>query len=192
MAQFMNKFTFVTSNANKLNEARIMLNSVGIEIEGAEINFVELQLNTQEEIVKNKLEQAYNLLKRPVIVDDTGVYISKFDNFPGVITKTLVDSIGIEGIVRLIEDGDEACFKTVIGFRDGDTVKIFDGTLNGNLTKIRFSEINPKAPISSIFIPIGQDKTLSELGEGFLNGNSHRSRALRRMADYLKNDYAKK
>lgn len=188
----MNRLTFVTSNANKLNEARSMLESTGIEIDGAEINFIELQLNTQEEVVESKLEQAYNILKKPVFVDDTGVFISKFDNFPGVITKVLVESIGVNGIARLIDEGDEACFKTVIGFRDGNTVEVFEGSLDGKLTKSKFSDINPKAPISSIFIPKGQDKTLAELGVGYLNRNSHRSRALKKMADYLKISYANK
>lgn len=189
----MTKIIFATSNQNKLEEVKqlLRLDGINMEISGSDIKFLELQLDSQEEIVRNKLEHAYKLLSLPVFVDDTGLFISKFNNFPGVTTKQVVESLGLDGILKLIDEGDEARFRTIIGFKDGKDEKVFEGVLNGTLTKVPFSTINPKAPISSIFIPEGENKTLAELGKDFINKSSHRSRAFAKFLEFLRLKYDK-
>lgn len=189
----MTRIIFATSNQNKLEEVKqlLKLDGINMEISGSDIKFQELQLDSQEEIVKDKLEYAYKSLGLPVFVDDTGIFISKYNNFPGIITKQVVESLGLDGILKLIDEVDKAYFRTIIGFKDGECEEVFEGVLNGTLTKVPFSTINPEAPISSIFIPEGENKTLAELGKDFVNENSHRSRAFAKFLEFLRLKYDK-
>jgi len=63
---------FATTNANKLREVNEIL---GEKLESIEIELVEPQALDVEEVVKEKAKDAFAKTGKPVLVEDTGVYV---------------------------------------------------------------------------------------------------------------------
>ena len=131
----MKTIFFVTTNPNKLEEARKVLELSNLKIEPVILELPEVQHFSQEYVVTEKLKHAYKKLKKPVFVDDTGIYFSDYADFPGTMTKFVVNSLKLEGIMRLIDEGSKAFFRTLVGFTDGKKTIICEGKLEGQLTK---------------------------------------------------------
>jgi len=72
--------TFVTGNKAKVRDTQKIL---GIPLSIADIDLDEIQEIDVEKVTLHKVEQAYQLIKQPVIVDDVGLYIDAWNGFPG-------------------------------------------------------------------------------------------------------------
>ena len=59
----------VTSSKSKLKETALVLE--GFELEAVPLELEEPKTQEQEEVVRRKAEQAFSLINRPVLVDDT-------------------------------------------------------------------------------------------------------------------------
>lgn len=93
--------------------------------------------------------------------------------------------MGLENVLKLIEEGDEAEFRTVITYMDGEREIVVEGAVEGTLTKTIEGNVNPKAPFSSIF-RVG-NKLMKDLAGDELRIYSHRGRAL----EQLKKEFEK-
>lgn len=102
------KINFATSNSGKINTLKKLLeyNKLDIEIISQKLNIIEPQANSVNEISKAKALQAFNILKEPVLVEDGGFYIEALNDFPGVYVRYILDTIGADGIIKLM-DGKE-------------------------------------------------------------------------------------
>lgn len=101
----MKKINFVTSNKGKINTLKRLfkLNDINIEIVPQKLDIVEPQAHTVNEVSKSKALQAYKILNEPVVVEDGGFYIDALGNFPGVYVRYILDTIGVDGIIKLLE-----------------------------------------------------------------------------------------
>ena len=54
---------------------------------GKKLDIPEIQTLNQKEVAIDKARKAYEILKQPLIVDDSGFFVNKYNNFPGVLTK---------------------------------------------------------------------------------------------------------
>lgn len=175
---------FVTGNKNKLREAKEIISS---ELISKDIDLPEVQELYAEKVIEHKVKEAYNILKKPVMVEDVGFYIKSWNDFPGAFIKWALKSMKSNGIYNAIKDQNdksvvaEAC----IGYYDGNEVKIFKGQLEGTLT-------SPKGDngfgFDNIFIPNGHDKTLAEMTSEEKNKMSMRKLALEKFENFLKNN----
>ncbi|KKT29853.1 MAG: hypothetical protein UW16_C0022G0013, partial [Microgenomates group bacterium GW2011_GWC1_44_10] len=102
----MNKLIFATGNQAKLLDASKALSYLGIEIVGQKIDTEEIQSLDQEEIVTKKAKKAFEMVKSPLFVDDTGFYLDSYPQFPGTLTKHVNKTLGIQGLSRLYEEGE--------------------------------------------------------------------------------------
>ncbi|MBU1849668.1 MAG: non-canonical purine NTP pyrophosphatase, partial [Nanoarchaeota archaeon] len=144
---------------------------------------------SQYEVVKSKALQAYEKLKKPVIVDDTGIYFEEYKDFPGTHTKYLFKTIGFKGLQKLLFKAKKnAYFKTLICYKDKSTTKIFSGVWKGIITTNISSSFNPDWQYNSIFIPEGFKKTLSEISVDERIKHSHRRKALQKLMSWLKDE----
>lgn len=184
------KIYFVTSNPHKLSAVKSFFKTSGIQISGYKMNLPEIQSENQKEILKLKLEHAWHTLHKPVIADDTGIYIKKYNNFPGTNTKQIILGLGIKGIHKIIENDEPAFYRTMIGFANKDGIKLFEGVLEGKLKRKIPKKINPKAFFSSIFVPVNEKLTLAEISD--LMFPSHRAKALAKLKNYLMKQKVKK
>jgi non-canonical purine NTP pyrophosphatase (RdgB/HAM1 family) len=152
--------TFITGSEHKLAEVERIL---GCSLIREAVSLEEIQSLDLEPVVRHKAAQAYALLKRPVLVEDTGLAFSAWNGFPGALIKWLLVSVGVEGICRLLrgESNRNATATTLFGYCDGRELRVFPGSVNGLIAE---------APRGSsgfgwdaIFQPLGSTRTFAEM-----------------------------
>lgn len=153
----------VTSNENKFIELKELAKSFNIELEQLKGEKIEIQSDNLEEISKTAAYLAYLTFRRPLIVDDSGLFIETLQNFPGPYTNFVKNTIGLKGILKLLEDLKDrsAYFMTVLTFTDGKIIKTFNGIVKGVISE----EIrgNSGFGFDPIFIPEGEKRTFAEM-----------------------------
>ena len=155
------KITYVTGNKAKIDSARMYLEPLGIEVDNIKMEIDEIQRDTCEEVVLHTVKEAYKEIKHPVLKNDSGLFIESLNGFPGVYTHYVEDTIGEDGILKLMDgiENRKAKFIEVYAYmEDEDNIKIFTSVTKGSIS-------NEKSGIYGwsydyIFIPEGYDKTL--------------------------------
>ncbi|MDE1856099.1 MAG: RdgB/HAM1 family non-canonical purine NTP pyrophosphatase [Candidatus Micrarchaeota archaeon] len=175
-------FVFVTSNHNKLREAEQILER---KVAHSDIDVPEIQSINGADIVRDKAERAYKILKKPVVVEDTGLYIESLNGFPGALVKLVLVNCGTDGIARLVKRGQSraAHAEVYIGFYDGKKMRIFSGRTDGRIA------LRPRGKSGFgwdvLFVPKGYTKTYSQMSSELKNKISHRGKAFRKLKRYL-------
>ncbi len=157
---------YVTSNDGKFEEVSgfIEKNEPSIKIKQFKTDIEEIQSLDQKEIAIDKARKAFELIKKPLLIDDSAIYFEKYNNFPGTLSKYISLGIGIEGIKKLIDEKDKAYFMLhMIYIDDPENITIFEGKCEGTLTKPKELSGCPTLPYDCIFIPNGIDKTYAQI-----------------------------
>jgi len=173
---------FLTSNKNKAKEAEAILKRP-IKITSKEIK--EIQSLDLEEIVYHKVVDAYKAVKKPVFVEDVGIYIEAWNGFPGPFYRYINECGGPNLLLRMMnsEKNRNAASKVVVGFHDGEEIHKFIGEVKGKIANELRGPI--KFGWDPVFIPEGYDKTFSELGPDIKNSISARRIALNKFKNFL-------
>jgi len=149
---------FVTGNHHKLKEFESIL---GIKLNHSDLDLDEIQSIDVEEVATHKARQAYELLKEPVIVEDTGLYFEELNGLPGALVKFFVKNLSLEQMASLVKENRKATAITCIAFFDGEKLKTFKGETKGEIAK------EPKGTNGfgwdPIFIPEGYAQTFAEI-----------------------------
>ena len=80
------KIVLVSGNINKVKEFREILGG-DFEVENVKLDLDEIQSMSVLDISERKARQAYAVLKRPVVVEDTGFFIDELGGLPGPFIK---------------------------------------------------------------------------------------------------------
>lgn len=178
----MEHLLFATSNKDKVREFREIL---GYEIAQVELELSEPQAIEVEDVVREKAMQAYRMLNKPVVVEDTGLYVNAWNGFPGALVKWMIKSAGLKGMLNMLkyEKDRSATAKTAIGFYDGKATHIFSGSVDGTVAE----KIMGKSGFGwdPIFIPTGFKESFAELGGKQKNAVSMRSIALSKLKEFM-------
>jgi inosine/xanthosine triphosphate pyrophosphatase family protein len=151
-----------------LNEYLLKYNIINIDLDVPEIQTISV-----EEVTKEKINSAYELLKKNfneiiekfnekgvkinnvndviVISEDTGLYINDMKKFPGALIKFYLGSIGINGIIDM-NGNSKAKAQTVIGIiKYGKIMKPIVGNRTGKIAtdspEFEIAENNVKSQI---------------------------------------------
>ncbi|HIQ50166.1 MAG TPA: XTP/dITP diphosphatase [Nanoarchaeota archaeon] len=183
---------FCTGNKHKLKEYKAILEVAGIKVKKVSAKLIEIQANKLEDVAKEKVKTAYEKIKKPVFVEDAGLFIEALNGFPGVYSAYVFKTIGNQGILKLLNGikNRKAIFKAVIAFVDENhKIHFFKGCCKG---KIAYSiRGNFGFGFDPIFIPKGYNKTFAEDVE-LKNKISHRKRAIEKFVNFLKRKYLSK
>lgn len=188
----MKTIFLATGNKHKVEEIGAILKEYAVEVQAHQVEFVEPDFSTLEEVAKEKAKQAFSTLKKPLIVEDTGVYFEAYNNFPGGLAKRIYKSIGFTGLLALIKaaKNKNAYFRTVICFTaDGKAFEVFSGKLQGHLLEHIVEEEKDRLPYEKIIIPVGEKRALAELSKEEKNRISHRAIATRKLGKWLQENY---
>src|SRR5947199_208252 len=93
---------FVTQNHHKYQEARRTLDPFGIKIRMLAAPKTEIQSTSLSAIAKFAAKEAAKKHNRPVLVEDSGLFVKALDGFPGPFSSYVHDTIGVEGLLRLM------------------------------------------------------------------------------------------
>jgi XTP/dITP diphosphohydrolase len=176
---------FVTTNEHKRREVQQIL---GVELERADLDLPEIQAIDPAEVATEKARAARAALgapEAPVLVEDSGLMVDVWDGFPGALTKWLMRSVGNEGLLRMLPEGEDRSARAVcvvaLAGADG-TVHTFRGEVPGTLAE------EPRGEggfgYDPVFVPEWSSLTYAEMGEG-KNADSHRARAFRAVREWL-------
>ena len=171
---------FASSNKHKYEEAEKILAEFGIKLEFFQTDLMEIQSDSLSEIASQKALDAYGKCKKPVIVEDDGLFIDSLSGFPGPYSSYIFNTIGNNGILKLIGSNRAAQFRAVIAFCDSNKKPVFfESNVFGEISK----NIQGKGwGYDPIFVPENQNKTYAELAEK--NNLSHRYRSLKKFASH--------
>lgn len=178
----MKAVTFASSNENKYREVLSILSAHNVSVDFAQLNLVEVQSDSLEEIATEKAKSAFAQAGRPVIVEDDGLFIDALKGFPGQYSSHAFKTIGNSGIIKLLAGSVDrsAYFLSLIAFYDGKHLSISKGRAGGSISdKITEGGWG----YDPIFIPAALSLTFAELKEK-KNEYSHRRKALEKFAQW--------
>ena len=198
------KIIFATGNAGKLREAAEVLGPDFEIVSPASLGITEDIPETGSTLQENSLQKARYLFERtglPCFADDTGLEVDALGGAPGIYSaryagpghdhdanmakllaelKKIPDQVGDDGVSR------RARFRTVVTLilADGQP-HFFEGTCEGSIATARRG--SGGFGYDPVFLPDAYPgRTLAEVSEAEKNAVSHRGRAIRAMADWLK------
>jgi len=161
-----------------------------VEVTHVALDIPEHRSDDVGEIARGKAQYAYEQLKTPLMVDDTGLFIDALNGFPGPYAAFVLNTIGNAGILKLMDGASDrsARFTTAIAFADESGARVFKGTIEGQITHA------PQGSGGFGYDPIFAvgEKTLAELSLEEKSRISHRARALTTFHDWFMHERYKK
>jgi len=176
---------FATTNPRKKQMYEQILNT---ELQIASLSLEDIQHVDAAEVALRKVEQAYNILKKPVFIDHSALAIRVWGGLPGGLTTTFIVPVGLHNICRMLQPFEDKYAEavSVIAFQDGFMRRKFVGIVPG--------EIPPEPrgdgySWNNIFVPSGFNKTLGEMTEDEMVSISSRRRAMIEFMRFLQGNY---
>ena len=187
------KLVFATNNPHKLQEVSSILKGKVDIISLDDVHCHEEIPETADTLEENallKAEYIYNNYHLNCFADDTGLEIEALNNEPGVYSARYAGTdknpeANMMKVLQQLENQSnrKARFRTVIALiMDGKTY-LFEGIVNGTITKAK--QGNAGFGYDPIFMPEGYEHTFAELGEEVKNKISHRSIAIKKLCEFL-------
>ena len=156
------KITLVTGNWAKIAQAKEFLEPKGIIVDNVKMDTIEIQADSVEEVAKYSAKWASNELKANVVKNDTGIMIDALSGFPAAYTHYVQDTIGMDGILKLMKGvkNRKAKFVQALAFCEyGKESVSFVSITEGEISLKKEGEHGWSWDF--IFIPKGKDKTLA-------------------------------
>ncbi|HSW91909.1 MAG TPA: non-canonical purine NTP pyrophosphatase [Candidatus Saccharimonadales bacterium] len=124
---------FITGNQDKADYLAKML---GISLEHVKVDLDEIQSLDLDAIVEHKVRQAYDVVRKPVLVEDVALGFTAIGGLPGPFVKFFVDAPdGLENMCRILDGFSDRTARAscTFGYFDGETVTLFRGGLDGEI-----------------------------------------------------------
>ena len=189
------EIVFATNNAHKLSEIRAILGEDFRILSLADIGCHDDIPETADTLEGNALIKARWVKERygfDCFADDTGLEVAALGGRPGGHTARYAfpdrhDPVANTRKLLAELDGQadrSARFRTVIALVQGTDETLFEGIVDGRIApEERGTEGFGYDPV---FEPEGLGLTFAELGVETKNSMSHRARAVKRLAEYLR------
>jgi XTP/dITP diphosphohydrolase len=178
------RIVLVTQNKHKLAELKPLFDEFKISFDTTDLEKFEVRSQDVQEIALAAAKKAFELLSRPVVVDDTGFFVSSLNDFPGSYAAYVLQTIGYQGILRLLEgvENRSARFVTAVAFCDENNLKSFVGQMSGTINESPSGEGG--FGYDPIFIPNGLSCTYAQLSLTDKVRISHRTKAFRAFLEW--------
>jgi len=163
---------FVTTNADKVREA---IDILGFSLDQiSSLNIDEVQSDDINEIVIHKAKKSYDIIKLPVLVEDSGLIFTAWNGLPGPFIKWFETSVGCQGLLKMLEgfENRKALAVCFVAIFDGKELIIGKGEVRGKIASSIRGENGFGWDV--IFIPEGHKKTYAEMVSSEKNLISHR------------------
>lgn len=188
------ELVFATNNKHKIREITDLLDDNFRILGLADLNITEDIPEEAETLEENALFKARYVHERSglnVFADDTGLEVTALGGAPGVYSaryagegKSFDDNI--EKLLGAMQGADErsARFRTVIALILDGSEYLFEGTVEGEITRDRRG--TGGFGYDPIFLASGHDRTFAEIPLSEKNTISHRARAMRKLLEFLR------
>lgn len=172
----------VTNNPGKAREVAAIL---GVPLERLDIDLPEIQALDVAAVARQKAEAAFARAGRPVIVEDTGLYVDALRGLPGALVRWFLATVGPDGICAMIPSGAErgATARTAVAYCDGASVEVLTGETRGVIVPHPAGEGG--FGWDAIFRPEGASRTFAQMAQREKDAYSMRRRALEQLRPRL-------
>ena len=176
---------FLTDNKHKVLEVSEVARKYNICIEQEHASKLEIQSMDLAEIAWYAAVNYYLHYRKPVLVEDAGLFIKSLNGFPGPYSSYVFKTIGFNGILRLMEgvDDREAYFESVAVIVYEPYIIIERARVYGEISREPRGEKG--FGFDPIFIPRGEKRTFAEMNIAEKNVYSHRAKAVSRAFEKL-------
>ena len=157
----MKTITYVTGNWAKIASAKQALEPLGFKVDNIKMETPEIQADDVLEVSKYSAKWAAEKLNKPVLKNDTGLFVKSLNGFPGVYTHYVQDTITEEGLLKLMEGIEDrsAYFKESIAYCEpGKEPVVFYGITKGKIDTKKSGKYGWSWDF--VFIPEGETKPL--------------------------------
>ena len=192
----MNKLFIASKNKGKINEIKSVLSGLGIEffslLDTPDIPDIEETGTTFEENASIKAQSVFDIVKIPVLADDSGLAVEYLNGSPGIYSARYAgeNASDFDNCSKLLSelenaayDERKASFICVIIMYDGINKRVFEGTCGGHI--ITYLRGENGFGYDPLFIPDNYSKTFAELDLDTKNNISHRGKALASLKKFL-------
>lgn len=181
--------TLCTGNTWKFEQIAAVLRPDFACVQQA-VDLVEPQTNDMLSVSRMKAYEAFQKVWWPVLVDDSGIYFDAYPNFPGVFSKYVFQSLGVEWLRRLFVDQPNihAWYQCILSYMD-ETVqepKQFVWTVAGVMDFSFLDRIqpDPHLPYDALF-RLENTKQVVQLDMASFTPHNHRAAATRQLKEWL-------
>ncbi len=180
----MMKIRFATSNPYKVSEGNVVGAGFGIEYVQLKEPYPEIRDEDVSRVAEEGARFVFDRINKPVIVEDTGLFIEALNGFPGSFSAFVFGKLGNNGILKLLGEVEnrKAEFISAVGYCNQEGVRVFKGSVKG-LIADRKKGMGGFG-YDPIFIPAGQKKTFAE-DPGMKERISHRNKAFQRFSEWI-------
>jgi len=178
----MRELFFITSNHGKVHEATEKLRPLGYAVIQKDLGYPELQADSLEEVASWGASYIQERFNKPFILEDAGIFIDVLQGFPGVYSKYVFYTIGLDGVLHLLKGSSnrKARFRSVFAYSEPGRKPILAiGECAGTITMKK--QGTHGFGYDPLFIPNGARKTFGEMSVEEKNYFSHRSKALEQL-----------
>jgi XTP/dITP diphosphohydrolase len=190
----MRTYVLCTGNPGKMAELRALLPAEFRLLSLHDVQMPEELPETGNTFRENALQKAryvYDRTAMPCIADDSGLEVDHLNGAPGVLSARYSGenkdaSANMRKLLRELEGSvnRNARFRTDIATVGPQGEHVVEGVINGTITD------HPRGEegfgYDPIFIPEGDHRTFAEMSSTEKNRISHRSMAVRRLVELLK------
>ena len=183
----MNEVVFVTHNKGKIAFANKQLDGVNFKV--FEYDLEEPRSDDINYISKYKVMEAFKLVNKPCISLDCGFWIDALDGFPRAFVNFALDTIGIDGILKLMQGkkNRNCSFTECLSYYDGKKIHQFTGKDEGTLANevLGYDTDEKWSDLWYIYKPYGYNKTLAEMTDEE-RANRIKYRSIDSMSEFAK------
>lgn len=129
------------------------------------LDLIEVQSDNIAHIASEKAKQAYEIIKKPLFVNDAGWYITALSGFPGPYMKYMNDWLKAKDILDMMRrhTNREVIFREVVCYIDEHGVRPFAGEAKG---VVLANDTAPdEIPSRSIFSLSSTNKSIAECSQ---------------------------
>lgn len=189
----MKTLVFATNNKHKLDEVRKITSGLVNIVSLEDIDCHDDIPETSDTLEGNALQKAEYIKEHygfDCFADDTGLEVEALNNAPGVYSARYAgpghDSEA--NMNKLLEEMNnienrKARFRTVIALLLNGKQYVFEGIVNGEITKEKRGTTG--FGYDPIFIPDNYTQTFAEMGNDIKNTISHRAEAVKKLNSFL-------
>lgn len=164
---------FITGNMHKVQWTK---RYVHVPLTHKNLDLTEIQSLDVREVVEHKVKEAFKILRKPVIVEDTSFVFEALGKLPGTFIKWFFEELGNEGMCNLLEKDRKAFYSVTFGIYNGKELHFCEGVVHGTIAEKPLGKNG--FGWDPIFIPEGQTKTHGEMSDEEIDAVSARRLAL--------------
>lgn len=129
----MKHITYITGNQEKVQNATAFLADYGIIPDVQKISLAEIQAEDGIEVAVQKARDAFDIIQKPLFINDASWLIPALNGFPGPYMRYIVEWFGANDLLALM-DGKEnrtIILRDTIVYKDENIEKVFTNDVQG-------------------------------------------------------------